>query len=156
MYFLFSIFIAFLMGLGVLVIRMKAQNYPTNTKKIILPPFFMATGAFMYVIPYFRLTGAEILEAVIVGLFFSIFLIVTSNFEVKGKDIYMKRSKLFPVILITLLLIRTIGKIFLSDALDPGQLGGMFFLLAFSMIVPWRIAMYLKYKKLRDNMTTVK
>ena len=58
MYLLFSVFIAALMSLAVIVVRMKAQNYPTNTRKIILPPFFMATGALMYVVPYFRLTGA--------------------------------------------------------------------------------------------------
>ena len=117
---------------------------------------FMATGALMYVVPYFRLNGSEIIEAILVGLFFSLFLIFTSNFEVKGSEIYMKRSKLFPVILISLLIIRSVGKFFLSDSIDPGQLAGMFFLLAFSMIVPWRIAMYVKYKKLKDRMPIVK
>lgn len=28
------------MGTIVIVIRMKAQNYPVNEKKIVLPPFF--------------------------------------------------------------------------------------------------------------------
>lgn len=58
------------MGTIVIVIRMKAQNYPVNEKKIVLPPFFMATGALMYVVPYFRLTGSEMLEAFIIGLLF--------------------------------------------------------------------------------------
>ena len=156
MYLLFSVFIAALMSLAVIVVRMKAQNYPTNTRKIILPPFFMATGALMYVVPYFRLTGAEIIESIIVGLFFSLFLIFTSNFEIKRSEIYMKRSKLFPVILISLLIIRTVGKFVLSDSIDRGQLAGMFFLLAFSMIVPWRISMYFKYKKLRNQISVVK
>ena len=156
MYLLFSVFIAALMSLAVIVVRMKAQNYPTNTRKIILPPFFMATGALMYVVPYFRLTCAEIIESIIVGLFFSLFLIFTSNFEIKRSEIYMKRSKLFPVILISLLIIRTVGKFVLSDSIDPGQLAGMFFLLAFSMIVPWRISMYFKYKKLRNQISVVK
>lgn len=156
MYLLFSVFIAALMSLAVIVVRMKAQNYPTNTRKIILPPFFMATGALMYVVPYFRLTGAEMIESIIVGIIFSSLLIFTSNFEIKGSEIYMKRSKLFPVILISLLIIRTVGKFVLSDSIDPGQLAGMFFLLAFSMIVPWRIAMYFKYKKLRNQISVVK
>nr|WP_263313384.1 CcdC protein domain-containing protein [Mammaliicoccus sp. Marseille-Q6498] len=156
MYVLFSLVIAALMGLVVIVIRMKAQNYPTNARKIVLPPFFMATGALMYVVPYFRLNGEEILEAVLVGIFFSLFLIFTSNFEIKGSEIYMKRSKLFPVILISLLIIRSVGKFFLSNSIDPGQLAGMFFLLAFSMIVPWRIAMYIKFKKLKEQVSIVK
>ena len=58
----------------------------------------------------------------------------------------MKRSKAFPVILISLLIIRTVMKIFISNEIDPGELGGMFFLLAFCMIVPWRAAMLYKYK----------
>ena len=146
-YLIFSIVVAFLMGTVVIVIRMKAQKFPVNEKKIILPPFFMATGALMYVIPYFRLTGIEILESFVLGVLFSTVLIWTSRFEVKGSEIYMKRSKAFPIILISLLVIRTVIKIFISNEIDPGEIAGMFFLLAFCMIVPWRLAMYYKYKK---------
>ncbi|MDI1606365.1 DUF1453 family protein, partial [Staphylococcus aureus] len=110
LYLIFSIIVALFMGTIVIVIRMKAQNYPVNEKKIVLPPFFMATGALMYVVPYFRLTGSEMLEAFIIGLLFSTVLIWTSRFEVKGTEIYMKRSKAFPVILISLLIIRTVMK----------------------------------------------
>lgn len=152
MYFALSMIVAICMGLIVIVVRMKAQNYPTNIKKIILPPFFMSTGALMYIFPYFRLSPMEILEAVIVGMFFSLFLIFTSNFVVKDNNIYMKRSRLFPVILISLLVIRSVMKFYLSSTIHPGELAGMFFLLAFSMIVPWRIAMYFKYKKLADGL----
>ncbi|MCT2595304.1 CcdC family protein [Staphylococcus warneri] len=150
-YLIFSIVFAFLMGAFVIVIRMKAQNFPVNEKKIILPPFFMATGALMYVIPYFRLTGTEILESLVLGVLFSTVLIWTSRFEVKGSEIYMKRSKAFPIILISLLVIRTVIKIFISNEIDPGEIAGMFFLLAFCMIVPWRLAMYYKYKKVKKS-----
>lgn len=64
----------------------------------------------------------------------------------------MKRSKAFPIILISLLLIRTLLKIFISNKIDPGEIGGMFFLLGFSMIVPWRLAMLYKYKKLKSTL----
>ena len=131
------------MGIGVIIVRMKAQQFPVNEKKIILPPFFMATGALMYVVPYFRLTGTEILECIIMGLLFSTILIWTSRFETQGSEIYMKRSKAFPIILISLLLIRTVIK---------GEIAGMFFLLAFCMIVPWRIAMLYKFKKVKSNL----
>ena len=43
----------------------------------------MATGALMYIIPYFRLTGMEMLESLILGVLFSTVLIWTSRFEVK-------------------------------------------------------------------------
>lgn len=150
-YLIFSIVVAFLMGAVVIVIRMKAQKFPVNEKKIILPPFFMATGALMYVIPYFRLTGIEILESFVLGVLFSTVLIWTSRFEVKGSEIYMKRSKAFPIILISLLVIRTVIKIFISNEIDLGEIAGMFFLLAFCMIVPWRLAMYYKYKKVKKS-----
>lgn len=140
------------MGIGVIIVRMKAQQFPVNEKKIILPPFFMATGALMYVVPYFRLTGTEILECIIMGLLFSTILIWTSRFEIQGSEIYMKRSKAFPIILISLLLIRTVIKIFISNQIDPGEIAGMFFLLAFCMIVPWRIAMLYKFKKVKSNL----
>ncbi|MBV5462410.1 CcdC family protein [Staphylococcus epidermidis] len=151
-YLVFSIVFAFLMGAVVIVIRMKAQQFPVNEKKIILPPFFMATGALMYVVPYFRLTGMEMLESLILGVLFSTVLIWTSRFEVKDDSIYMKRSKAFPIILISLLIIRTVIKIFISSEIDPGEIAGMFFLLAFCMIVPWRCAMLYKYKKLQKNL----
>jgi len=140
------------MGLGAIFIRMKAQEFPVNERKIILPPFFMSTGALMYVVPYFRLSGLEIMECIIVGIAFSTILIWSSKFEVQGNDIYMKRSKAFPIILISLLLVRTLIKIFISNKIDPGEIGGMFFLLGFSMIVPWRLAMLYKYKKLKSTL----
>ncbi|WP_432716900.1 CcdC protein domain-containing protein [Staphylococcus equorum] len=152
LYLVISIIFAFIMGLGAIFVRMKAQNFPVNEKKIILPPFFMATGALMYVVPYFRLTGLEIVECIILGIAFSTILIWTSKFETQDSEIYMKRSKAFPIILISLLLIRTLLKIFISNKIDPGEIGGMFFLLGFSMIVPWRLAMLYKYKKLKSTL----
>ncbi|CAL27893.1 CcdC family protein [Staphylococcus carnosus] len=152
LYLVFSIGIAFIMGAVVIAIRMKAQQFPVNEKKLILPPIFMSTGALMFVVPYFRLTGMEIIEAIILGVLFSTVLIWTSRFEVKGSEIYMKRSKAFPIILISLLVIRTFIKVIVSNQIDPGQLAGMFFLLAFCMILPWRIAMLMKYKKLKKEL----
>jgi len=136
------------MAIGVLFVRLKAAKKPTSVKKIVIPPIAMTSGAIMYFIPQFRLTPMEILEAVIVGMLFSIFLIKTSKFEIQGNDIYLKRSKAFVFILIGLLIIRIAMKQFLSATIELGQLSGMFFLLAYSMIVPWRIAMFVDYKKL--------
>lgn len=145
-----------IMAILVLFVRLKASKKPASVKKIVLPPIFMSSGALMYIFPQFRLTPMEIVEAVIVGMFFSIFLIKTSKFEIQGEDIYLKRSKAFVFILIGLLIIRLIMKSVLSASIDIGQLGGMFFLLAYSMIVPWRIAMYLHYKKLYNQLHNTK
>ncbi|EIJ81389.1 YneJ [Bacillus methanolicus PB1] len=140
-------------GMAVLVIfvRIKAAKRPVTAKKIILPPIFMSTGALMFLFPMFRVTPMEILEALTVGMLFSILLIKTSTFEIRDKEIYLKRSKAFIFILIGLLIIRIIGKSILSSRIDYGELSGMFWILAFGMIVPWRIAMYVNYKKLFDQ-----
>lgn len=139
---------AVVMAVGVMFVRIKASAKPTSAKKIVLPPIFMSTGALMYIYPPFRLTPAEIIEAILIGMFFSIFLIKTSKFEIRDEDIYLKRSKWFIVILVGLLVIRVIMKSVMSSEMPYTQLGGMFFLLAYFMILPWRIAMLMDYKKL--------
>jgi membrane protein CcdC involved in cytochrome C biogenesis len=140
------------MALLVLFVRMKASNKPTNAKKIILPPIFMSTGALMFIDPVFRVTKGELIEAVVLGAFFSIFLIKTSKFEIRNGKIYLKRSKAFIFILVGLIVIRLGLKTYLGRTIDYRQLSGMFYLLAFSMIVPWRVAMYITYKKLERRL----
>ncbi|PFT63755.1 CcdC family protein [Bacillus thuringiensis] len=149
---LLSSVIAFCMTVGVMFLRFKAAKKPVTKKKIILPPIFMSTGAMMYFLLEFRLTSLEIVEAISIGLIFSIFLIKTSKFEIRGQEIYLKRSKAFVFILIGLLVVRIVFKTYLSQSLDLGQLSGMFFLLAFAMIVSWRIAMYRSFTKLQKEM----
>ncbi|MEK4871636.1 MULTISPECIES: CcdC family protein [unclassified Niallia] len=148
-----STVIAVFMGVFFTVMRMKAATKPVSLKKIILPPFFMSTGALMFVFPYFRITGQEILEAAIAGIIFSFLLIKTTKFEIKENDIYLINSKVFIYILFGLLAIRIVAKFILSSSIDVGPLGGMFWMLAFCMIVPWRIAMYINYKKLAKNLS---
>ncbi len=147
-----SSIIAVCMAVAVMFIRIKSSAKPATAKKIILPPIFMSTGALMFFVPMFRVTGAEFLEAITVGMFFSIFLIKTSKFEIRGNDIYLKRSKAFVFILIGLLVLRIGMKTILSSSIDYGSLSGMFWILAFGMIVPWRVAMYLSFRKLSKQL----
>ena len=143
-----SSIVAIMMAIFVTFLRAKSSQNPASVKKIILPPVFMSTGALMFVHPMFRVTPMEILEAVVVGMLFSILLIKTSSFEIRENDIYLKRSKAFIYILVGLLAVRLVLKSVLSTTIDFGALSGMFWILAFAMIVPWRIAMYVKYKRL--------
>ncbi|WP_226681394.1 CcdC family protein [Sutcliffiella horikoshii] len=151
LYTVLSTIFAVCMALLVLFIRMKAAKKPSSVKKIVLPPIFMSTGALMFLFPEFRVSSLQIVEALTVGAIFSIFLIKTSKFEMKDNDIYLKRSKAFVFILLGLLAIRVVMKLVLSTQIDIGELTGMFWLLAFGMIVPWRIAMYVKYKKIESG-----
>lgn len=140
------------MAIFVTFMRMKAAKKPASAKKIILPPIFMSTGALMFIFPIFRVHFLQIIEALSVGILFSILLIKTSKFEVRGREIFLKRSKAFAFILIGLLIVRVIAKLVLSSTIDFGELSGMFWILAFGMIVPWRVAMYLQFKKLHDEL----
>jgi membrane protein CcdC involved in cytochrome C biogenesis len=144
---------AVMMGVFAFFVRMRAAKKPTTAKKIIMPPLFMSTGALMFLFPEFRVTWLELLEATAVGMVFSLLLMKTTNFEIRGDAIYLKRSKAFPIILMTLLIVRIISKLVLSTTIDIGELGGMFFILAFAMIVPWRMAMYSQYIKLKRQMS---
>ncbi|MEQ2526591.1 cytochrome c biogenesis protein CcdC [Bacillaceae bacterium CLA-AA-H227] len=143
---------AIFMAIIAMVVRMKSAKKPVSAKKIILPPIFMSTGALMFIFPVFRVTPIEIVEAVAVGLLFSTLLIKTSKFEIRDNDVYLQPSKAFIYILVGLLVIRIIAKLVLSSTIDVGQLGGMFWILAFGMIVPWRIAMFINFKKIQQQL----
>lgn len=148
--FIFASIGAIIMGLLVILWRNNETKTPLHLKKIIIPPIMMSTGALMFLFPYFRLDNHLILEAVVVGIIFSFALLFTTKYEVKDDELYVKASKLFPVILVGLLIIRTFMKTILSQEITPGEIGGMFFLLAFTMIVIWRTSMvlhYLQFKK---------
>ncbi|MFC5587404.1 CcdC family protein [Sporosarcina soli] len=143
--------LALFMGTLALIVRSKAAKKPVTPKKIILPPLFMSTGALMFIFEEFRVPPLQVLEALIVGMLFSIILIKTTNFQHRDGDIYVKRSKAFLFILFGLLIVRLIGKLMLSNTIDVGELGGMFWILAFGMIVPWRIGMLIKYNRLKQE-----
>ncbi len=147
-----STIIALFMATAWNFIRIKSSRKPINFKKIILPPIFMSSGALMFIFPEFRLNLSEILEACIVGIFFSFFLIKTTKFEIRDNSIFLIPSKAFVFILFGLLFIRIIIKLIIGSTISFGETSGMFFLLALSMIVSWRIAMVVKYKRLTTKL----
>lgn len=149
-----STVMAIFMGLLVMFVRIRSQKKPVTAKKILIPPIAMSSGALMFIFEEFRVTPLQILEAVVVGIIFSTVLIATSKFEVRQDEIYMKRSKAFFFILGGLLIIRVFMKVILSNSFNIGELGGMFWILAFSMLWPWRIAMFIQYKKIEKSLIT--
>lgn len=147
-----STVIALFMATTMIFVRMKAAEKPTNTKKIILPPIFMSTGAFMFIFPEFRVSGMEIVEAVVIGAVFSLLLIRNTKFEIKSNHIYLIPSKSFIFILFGLLIARTLIKLWIGTTISLGETSGMFFLLAFAMILCWRSAMLIKYNQLKSKL----
>ncbi len=55
---------------------------------------------------------------------------------------------MFPVILVSLLVIRIIIKLIIGTSISVGETSGMFFLLALGMIGTWRLAMLYQYLQL--------
>lgn len=147
-----STIIALFMATAWNFIRIKSAKKPTNVKRIILPPIFMSSGALMFIFPEFRLNPYEIVEACVIGVIFSFFLIKTTKFEIRDNLVFFIPSKSFVFILFGLLLIRIIIKLIIGSAISFGETSGMFFLLAFSMIVTWRIAMVVKYRRLTNKL----
>src|SRR5690606_19551864 len=96
---------AFAMGLLAMFVRSKSAKKPTLVKKFILPPYFMSTGALMFIYPVFRVAPIQILEALAVGILFSTVLTWTSKLEVRDGDNYLKQTKAFVFILFGLLLL---------------------------------------------------
>ena len=149
-----SVVVSLLMVIVVNLVRLRNTKKPAVGKKIILPPLFMATGASMFILPMFRPTLPELISSVVMGMLFSIILMKTSKFEIRDNQIYLQRSKLFLVALIGLVALRMIMKIILAETIhiEPAQMSGIFFILAFSMILPWRISMYIGFRKLKRQL----
>ncbi|MGP4107082.1 CcdC family protein [Virgibacillus sp. L01] len=147
-----STVVACFMAVTMIFIRLRASKQPASVKKIILPPLFMSTGALMFIFPEFQVKWVQVIEAFSVGVLFSFFLIKTSKFEIKNQAIYLIPSKSFIFILFGLLLVRIIMKLAIGATISFGETSGMFFLLAFGMIVTWRIAMLFKFKKLEKQL----
>lgn len=147
-----STIVAAFMAVTMIFLRVKVAERPTSVKRIILPPIFMSTGALMFILPMFRVSIYQVIEAIVVGMFFSIFLIKSSKFEIKeDNQIYLIPSKSFVFILFGLLLVRIIIKLVIGSTISFGETSGMFFLLGFGMIVTWRLAMLLKFKKIEKK-----
>jgi membrane protein CcdC involved in cytochrome C biogenesis len=137
-----------IMGTIVMIVRLRSAKKPASVRGIILPPLFMSTGFVMFHFPETATPLTYDLIAFFIGMLLSVPLILTSKFEVVGQDVYLKRSKAFFFILFGLLAIRFVIKLWVNDTFSPLQAAGLFFVLAYGMIVPWRVAMLYMYRQL--------
>ncbi|WP_339301274.1 cytochrome c biogenesis protein CcdC [Paenibacillus sp. FSL K6-2441] len=143
---------AMAMAVAVLFIRLKASRRPVTVKKIIIPPLGMATGLFMFVVPE---THIPLLWGVIAFAFgwllFSYPLIRTTKFENIGGEIYAERSRSFIFILIGLLVVRLLLHEAVEQYVSVMQTAALFFLLAYGMIIRWRLYMLKQYRAMTGN-----
>jgi membrane protein CcdC involved in cytochrome C biogenesis len=143
---------AIVMGFIILLVRMRAAKKPTNARKIILPPFFMATGFLMFAVPIFHVDVRFAIIAFLFGNLLAIPLIKTSSFMHKESNIYLERSKLFIVIIISLVILRLMLRSYINQYVSIYETSSLFFILAFGMLLPWRLSMYRTYKQLENSL----
>lgn len=137
-----------IMAVIVLLIRIRVAAKPVRELFLLLPPLGMSTGFSMFIIPAMRVPPGWALAAFAAGaLFLSVPLIRTSEFEIRNRKIYLKRSKAFMVILIVLLALRLSLHSYIGQYVSVAETASLFFLLAFGMLLPWRIAMFIQYQR---------
>jgi membrane protein CcdC involved in cytochrome C biogenesis len=133
----------------VLAWRVREQQRPVTARSILIPPLGMSTGFSMFLVPIFRVPWTWALVAFLVGfLVLSIPLTRTSRLTRVGDTIMLRRSRAFLAVLVGLVLLRLALRGYVEHLVSHTQTAGLFFILAFGMIVRWRLGMYLEYRRL--------
>jgi membrane protein CcdC involved in cytochrome C biogenesis len=155
--------VASVVGLVVIMAwRIQEGRRPVTLKKLLAPPLGMATGFSMFLFPIFgipisfrvRITWA--IGAFLIGAVFLAWpLLRTSRLERVGDTIWMKRSGAFFTVVIVLAAIRYLARGYFDSVLTLEQTGGLFFILAFGMILRWRLTLYMQYRALMASAKSV-
>jgi membrane protein CcdC involved in cytochrome C biogenesis len=141
-----------IMAFFVILLRIRNTKKPISIRKIIMPPIGMSTGFLMFVYPPLRFPlHWGFIDFAIGAILFSIPLIITSKFEQVGNEVFLRRSKAFIVILLTILSIRLLLHSYVEQWVSISQTAALFFVLAFGMLIPWRVAMYFQFVKLKKG-----
>jgi membrane protein CcdC involved in cytochrome C biogenesis len=137
---------------GVLVWRVREGRSAVTLKKIVMPPLGMATGFCMFIVPQCRVPWDWGLAAFLIGaVVFAYPLLLTSDLHWKDGVIMMKRSSAFFAVIIVLALVRYLARGYFDRYLSLMQTGAIFYLLAFGMILRWRLKLYLAYRTLTSG-----
>lgn len=138
------------MGLvGVLFWRVREGRTAVTVRKIIIPPVGMATGFCMFFVAQFRVPWLWAVGAFVTGAVLLAWpLLATSRLEREGDAIMMRRSKVFFLVIIVLAAVRYFARGYFDNVLTLEQTGGLFFILAFGMILRWRLSMLRQFRQL--------
>ena len=129
--------------------RLREARNAVTLRKIVIPPLGMATGFSMFVAPAFRIPWGWAGLAFLIGaLALAWPLLLTTRLERQGQAIMMKRSSAFLIVLLLLAVIRFAARGYFDTILTTQQTAGVFFILAFGMIVIWRGKMLMDYRRL--------
>lgn len=139
-----------LVGLaGVLTWRVREGRTAVTVRKIIIPPLGMATGFSMFLVPAFRVPWLWALVAFLIGAVLLAWpLLATSRLIRTGDAVMMQRSGAFFAVVVVLAAVRYFARNYFDSMMTLEQTGGLFFILAFGMILHWRLRMLQQYRAL--------
>jgi membrane protein CcdC involved in cytochrome C biogenesis len=124
--------------------------------KILLPILYLlpAISAFSQI--QLQLKIWEIGVASLIGVLLAVPLVLTTNYEIRQDgQIYAQKNKTFFIALLAVLVIRIAARQYFFG-MDPASLMLLFFTVAFSYVVPWRIASFVKFRKVKQSQTLCK
>jgi len=143
--------------LGFLVImawRIQEGRSAVTVRKIVIPPLGMATGFCMFVVPQFRVPWMWALGAFVIGaLILAYPLVRTSRLALVGDTVMMHRSAAFFVVVVVLALVRFLARGYIDRFITLEQTAGLFFVLAFGMILRWRMSMFFEYRRITSALS---
>ena len=143
---------AILGSLAVLAWRMHESRRPVSLRGLNIPPLGMSTGFSMFAMQAFRVPWMWGVSAFVLGAaLFAHPVIATSRLTREGNVIMMRRSPWFIVIILALAAIRLALRGYVGTIISPQQTAGLFFILAFGMIIRWRSSLYLQYQRLTSD-----
>jgi membrane protein CcdC involved in cytochrome C biogenesis len=134
--------------------RIREGRTAVTVRKIIIPPLGMATGFSMFFVPAFRV---PLLWAAIAFLLGAVLLawplLATSRLIRDGNVIMMQRSGAFFLVVVALAAVRYFARGYFDSIMSLQQTAGLFFVLAFGMILRWRLSMLREYRSLTAQQT---
>lgn len=134
---------------AVIAWRVRETRRALTARTIILPPLGMSTGFVMFLVPDFRVPFTWGVLAFAAGFFvFSYPLLRTSVLSRQGDDILLRGSPAFLIVMLGLAAVRLALHDYLHHFVSTPQTAGVFFILAFGMIVRWRADMYRQFRAL--------
>lgn len=137
---------------AILAWRIREGRSAVTIRKIVIPPLGMATGFCMFLVPAFRVPWTWAAIAFAIGaLLLAYPLIRTSRLTLQGDTVMMHRSASFFVVLVVLAIIRILAHSYFDTIMTVPQTGGLFFILAFGMILRWRLSMFFEYRRVTSS-----
>jgi len=141
--------------LAILAWRIRESRRPVSLRSLIIPPLGMSTGFSMFTVPAFRIPWTWGLAAFVLGaVVFAYPLVSSPQLTVEDDLILMRRSRWFLVVILALAAVRLALRQYISGIISVQQTAGLFFVLAFGMIVRWRTTLLMEYQRILRSRRT--